>query len=210
MLVSDSRKFVFVHVQRAAGTSVSHALLKAAPDMTFARGKHTRVAEAAPLMEEYLAKGYGSFAFVRNPWDRLVSWYSRVVVQTRKYDPRGWQKSALWAYAASNSHDFESFVLNCTDEIDDRGVMKCFAYDQMSYLCDGSGRQLVQHVGRFESLDRDFARICQAIGLKAGPLPHRHAHGGKERDYRRYYSDRTAEAVATRFKRDIEAFGYEF
>ncbi len=209
MLVSDEKRFVFVHVQKAAGTSITHALRKAAPDLDFVQGKHTRVSDAPGVMQTYLDKGYGSLAFVRNPWDRLVSWYERVMLRTKSYNPRNWKKSELWAYAKTHSHDFESFVLNCTDEIDDRGVKKSFAYDQMSYLCDPSGKLLVEHVGRFENLEDDFTRICAAIGLKAEPLPHRHA-SGKKRDYRSYYTDRSAEAVAIRFKRDIEAFGYEF
>lgn len=209
MLVSDERKFFFIHVQKAAGTSITRALEKAVPDARDVAGKHVRVCEAEGVVEDYLAKGYSSLAFVRNPWDRMVSWYERVKLRTRRYDPRNWRKSDLWAYAANNSRDFDSFILNCTDEINDRGVMKSFAWDQMSYLCDKSGRQRVQNVGRFETLQDDFAKICKAIGLNAGPLPHRHGSGQK-RDYRTYYSDRTAAVIADRFKRDIEAFGYKF
>jgi len=41
-------------------------------------------------------------------------------------------------------------------------------------------------------------------------LPHRRQATDRDRDYRRYYDDATAELVARHMKADIERFGYDF
>ena len=101
MLISESHRFLFVHVQKTAGTSVTRflepyarksegtRLNKLASDMGLVRDwrrHHFRIHSPLKRAEKILPpEVFGSlfkFAFVRNPWDRLVSWYVYVLRDT--------------------------------------------------------------------------------------------------------------------------------
>ena len=68
MIVNDSGKFIFVHVYKNAGSSMERAL----GGGPWAHGpkKHTML-EDVPNWKDYF-----SFAFVRNPWDRMLASYA--------------------------------------------------------------------------------------------------------------------------------------
>ena len=65
MIVNNQHKFIFVHVYRTGGTSID----KAFGGNNHKGGTHTAL-ETVPNWKDYF-----SFAFVRNPWDRVVSAY---------------------------------------------------------------------------------------------------------------------------------------
>ena len=62
-------------------------------------------------------------------------------------------------------------------------------------------------VGRFERLESDFRRICETLGIDA-TLPSLNV--SQRRPYREYFDDESRRIVATRYRDDIETFGYEF
>ncbi len=129
--------------------------------------------------------------------------------QLKEAPPEKPFKSELWNYCLNCSHDFESFLTNCTQEIFDLGCYKSFAYKQLDYLTNEQGNLAVNFVGRFETLQEDFSRICKHISLPDCKLPilnqtERTSH------YRDYYSNETQTLIAKRFKQDIEMFSYSF
>ncbi len=143
----------------------------------------------------------------------MVSWYAMITkaMANLKSEQRLLAKpfkSDLWNYAYQTSHDFESFLTNCTDEIFDLGCMKSFAYNQLDYLVDDEGSLIVDFVGRFETLESDFARLADEIGLPGLTLPKLNQSSHKH--YSEWYPAKTRKLVAERFARDIEAFGYRF
>ena len=62
--------------------------------------------------------------------------------------------------------------------------------------------------GRFENLDLDFAFVSRRIGVSAR-LPKLNASVPRP-DYRKFYSDCTAELIGRKYAEDIERFGYDF
>lgn len=68
---------------------------------------------------------------------------------------------------------------------------------------------IVDEVGRFETLDGDFQRICRSHGIEA-ELPHLNASQRDPSSYRNYYSPPTRQIVAEWFAEDIAAFEYRF
>lgn len=209
MLYSPSHRFGFIHVQKNAGISISKVISDNVDDAQRVVSRHARVRDVVPTLGADEWKDLYTFAVVRNPWDRLVSWYSMITQRSPRYDPFFWKRPRLWRYAVNNSHDFKSFIKNCDAVVMDRGVEKSFAFDQLSYIEEVEGKIGVKYVARFENISDDLSHIWQTLNINMSEPPRLNA-SRRQRDYRSHFDDETAEIVARRFKRDIEEFGYSF
>jgi hypothetical protein len=209
MLISN--QFLFIHVDKAAGTSIQRALQPFAGQRAGSRlrrrlvwlgtanrffnlyralefPEHVTALTVKKCLPPDLYSRLFKFAFVRNPWDRLVSRYSYLL---RNEDhPR---------------HKFVKAMNGFEDYLDweiRRGKMS-----QHDYVCGANGGWLVDFVGYYERLHEDFANVCARLKVDA-QLPQ--ANSSSHRNYKTHYTPATREAVAKHFQRDIDLFGYEF
>jgi hypothetical protein len=196
-MINQERKVIFCHVPKNAGQSVVGALTTAGGyrfvpypmveedrTTTWTQGECRRILAHVPRQ---LWDGCFKFAFVRNPWDRLVS---------------GWQYTRQ-----RRKHDlsFERFVAGL-GHIGEPSI-RWHTMPQCAHLLV-DGVVAVDFLGRFEALDRDWQEVGRRIGNPAAPLPRRNSTD--RRGYREYYDHQTAAAVAEIFARDVELFGYSF
>lgn len=208
MLVSDAHRMVFVHVQKTGGVTVGQVLEEAIPDVRRWPAKGVKHATLAQALEAEPALGdYWSFAIVRNPWSRLVSWWAMVqrfkglAADGVEHAQARFDNNAFLR-TARDYPDFETFVVTGSQEL---GRLRI---PQVDYVTTASGRTC-DFIGRTESLRADVEHVFDHLGLPfPGELPHRNrsAHG----HYRDYYSDRTRDLVGELFAPDIAAFGYSF
>lgn len=182
------QRYIFIHINKTGGSSIEKAL--------GIRHDHKTAMEKRQEYGERLWRKKYSFAFVRNPWDKVVSHYHfrRMTNQTG---------------LDSNNVEFSQWVKLAYDENDPRYYdnPKMFM-PQLDWLSDSNGLLLVDDIGRFESLDEDFNKICTKIGAVDCVLPH--AKRSKRGDYREYYDSHSIEIVRKCFEKDINYFGYEF
>jgi hypothetical protein len=156
--------------------------------------------------------GLITFAFVRNPWDRLVSCY-RDKVRGEAEDFTGFAASGVAHCLAgfdvfTADMSFEDFV-HAVAAIPDDAADDHFR-SQHTYLTNSSGEVAVDFVGRFENLDSDLSKVAGLTGLPLDlPLPRLQAVG-RPRRYADFYTAATRNAVARRYARDIELFSYRF
>jgi len=70
----------------------------------------------------------------------------------------------------------------------------------------------INHVGRYETLQEDFDKICDILSLPKEKLSHLNQARkyGKYPPYRSYYTEETKAMIADLYQIDIEAFGYKF
>ena len=194
-----SAGIVFVHVPKAAGTSINQALY--GRFMGHARACEIRKWGSAAL------NALPSFAVTRNPWDRLVSAY--------RFAKRGHGIGGAYQAAVNfpNQYDrpeFESFPLFVKEWLADRNVTELdgIFQPQSLFVCNASGTILVDHVGSLDNLrsTEDFIRRhlpnAPSIGFSN--------RSGQRLDYRSYYTGDLAEIVARIYRNDIETFGYRF
>jgi chondroitin 4-sulfotransferase 11 len=200
VFVSDSRKLVFIHIQKTGGITVDRLLNERIPDLRGIGARHGFASQGMHELDNW--DEYFKFAFVRNPWDRLVSWYSMVTTMPK-------EGNELWRYVHDNSSTFEEFIYNCTDEVEIKeGIRYSFAYNQLDYVTDEHGNLLVDFIGKLENFDKDLQEVFRRIGLELETVPHKNRSG--HRHYSTFYTPDTELIVGERFKRDIEYFGYEF
>jgi len=212
MLISQQHRFIFVHVQKTAGMSFEAVLRQHFPDLAPWHGRHGHARDGAAEIGREAWDEYFSFAFVRNPWERLVSWYAMIDRHRRELPlHKRWRRAPfdteIWNQVVAKGKTFDAFIEHCTEVVWDKGCYKSFAFNQIDYLTDADGRMLVTEVGRFETLAEDAERVLARLGV-AVTLPRKNpsAHG----HYSEWYDDRLRDIVAERFARDIAAFGYRF
>src|SRR5215216_1616703 len=158
VFVSDSRKVVFVHIQKTGGITVDRLLNERIPDLRLVGTRHGFASLGMDELDDW--DEYFKFAFVRNPWDRLVSWYSMVTTMPK-------DGNELWRYVHDNSSTFEEFIYNCTDEVEIKdGVHYSFAYNQLDYVTDDHGNLLVDFIGRLENFDNDIQERYRVLRLR--------------------------------------------
>lgn len=209
MLISHEKKFLFVHIQKTAGSSLTQLLTEFIPDLVPYMGTHDH-AVWAKNKGEFIWDEYYKVAFVRNPWDRLLSWYMMITQFSEYFVQQGsaHQINHLWRYVLENSTSFESFLYNCTATIDDNDGKKNFLFNQLDYVTDESGKIIVDFVGRFESLHDDMQQVFDGLHLSDLELAHHNA--STRSHYQDYYTHATRRLVARRYERDIDFFGYCF
>jgi len=197
MLCNKDNKFVFVHIQKTAGSSMRN-VLKRLP------GTHSICGTHSFLKDCDYPKDYFKFVFVRNPWDRLVSWYN----MHKKLGPH----NDFAKYLMEGSNNISDFLkkTNVITDYPKKGfpVRKSITYNQLDYVSDDNGNILVDFIGKFENLNEDVLTVGKNIGMPNMVLPV--VNKLRKDDYRTYYTDKDIEIVAEMYKKDIEYFGYTF
>lgn len=145
-------------------------------------------------------KGKPRFAFVRNPFDRIVSYY--LFYKSKKWYTKGF-KRFVTTYLVEGKH-----ISKVDREIDPAIAPHWFL--QYRWLSNNSeGKKLiVNHIGRFENLREDLEKICGNIAIDTPVLPWLNK-SKKRKNYRDYYDDETEQVVIDKCKKDFELFNYE-
>lgn len=211
MRISYRHCFVYIHVDRTGGTSISKALDPFSYQMNDYRRLVAALFRRLNLPESYRWRKFSTqhmtandlkqalpdriwnksykFAFIRNPWDWLLSiYYARLQNPVHpEYE--------LVRYLGS----FKRYV----DWWGENQTMQ-----QTDYIFDQDGELMVDFVGRFEFLQQDFESICKIMEIDAH-LSHLNKAIHRKHDYKEIYDTSLIEKVASLFPDDI-ALGYEF
>ena len=181
------RPYVFIHINKTGGSSIEKAFGTRLAHRT-APEKYTQLGDKA-WQKKY------KFSIVRNPWDKVVSHYHYRVL-TNQTDLK------------DKSISFEQWLRLCYVDRDPQFFDQPKMFQpQTQWLVNEHGKLLIDFVGRFESLDEDFEKICQVLNLR---LALGHKKKSNRGSYRDYYNSETRELIADVFASDIELFGYDF
>lgn len=171
MIINHSRSFVFVHVPKAAGTSLTRMLQgfttyrdqevggtpfgeKIQPFMKkrFGLAKHASAEEIRTVMGAEDFHAYYSFAFVRNPYTRAFSIYNYF---KRQFADKG---EAIYA-AIARFPTFSDFVRS--DYFQTDGSDRIFR--PQTFWVQLEGEEQVSFVGSVEHIDPDMAKVFKRI-----------------------------------------------
>ena len=210
MLLSTEKRFIFVHVPKTAGTSVTTMLAPycVRPERTDFRRLLSRLPVPEDPHKAFLRKhdkawwlklklpsemfdNYLKFAVVRNPFDYAVSYY----FYTRRNVTHSRHKMAMRS-------SFSEYLRAMGRK------NRLTAVTQHSWLTDFSGRSvLVDRILRFETLHADLSALCGELGI---PMNMPHANSSSHAHYSTYFSAQDRAFAERLFARDLEMFGYSF
>ena len=220
-IINTTFGFIFVHVPKSAGTSVTSVLSRLSTLLDVEVGgsafgesiqsayrkrhgisKHSTALELRTRLGEQLWLKYVSFGVVRHPLGRLASAY-RFLRQWDSPDNR-WRTRMLEFPA------FRDFVASDV-WLEDEGPDRMFR-PQAFWLADqSSNRLLVDRVMYVESLHADLCKVLLESGVPRSKLPDEvpHLNSTRKQDVAYALSEELMAKVGERYRRDLEIFGYE-
>lgn len=212
MILSPGRKYLFIHIPKTGGTAMALALEdramkddimvgdtpKAAKRRRRVKGvqtrgrlwKHSTVADIDGLVPSL--DGLFTFTLVRNPWDRMVSYYHWLRDQTFDHP----------AVALARQHDFPDFVTAAPIRAANRD------HPVRHYMTHATGQERCDLYIRIEAIAQDAQPLWDHLGFELN-LPQTNT-SDRDADWRVYYSDAARAAVAEDCAEDIARFGYTF
>ena len=217
VILLEPYRAVYVETPKVACTSIKTALAEVLGiSLRSANSDPHRVewptAERSSSRSGRLFPGLFSFAFVRNPWDRLVSCYRDKI----RGEVEGYTYFTIRPGVANCLARFDAFIpgMSFADfvvavaSIRDEDADGHFR-SQHTFVTDEEGKIGVDFIGRFERLAEDFRFVQERIGLPRNELPWLQKARAAA-SYTDFYSNETRQIAGQRFRQDIEMFGYEF
>ena len=203
MIVSESHRFLFIHVPRTGGTSIQEALEPFSTRVSTGRFNkmaskiglrawnrrhfpvHTTFRSASKALPEEILQNFFKFAFVRNPWARLASDYAYKMANhghRRHGETVGLGGFEAWLNQEAGKERSSQLAMLGPD---------------------------LDFQGRFEILSADFGRICERLGLEV-QLGHRNRARPSDWNWRELYDGATRSLVGEGWGEEIEQLGYAF
>ena len=191
IIYTPQLKCVFLHIPKAAGSSITKTLAKYL-------GKSREVYRppkykflTANMLHHILGKSldqYFVFTVVRNPWDRVVSFYH--YKQQIRQPPNDLPLDVTFEqWIRSNGH-----------------------YElphQYHQLIDHSGKihPRIDFMGRLENINNDWKEICKGLNID---IPLIHDKQSKHTHYRDYYTPKIKGIIDNYYDVDIRLLNYDY
>lgn len=214
MIISRGRNYIFVHSPKTGGTSLALALegramkddimlgdtpkaLKRRKRMKDVQAagrlwKHSTLADIEGVVTRDEIAQMFCFTLVRNPWDRIVSYYQWLRAQS--FDHPMVRLAQQTSFAAF----LETPALQASLQNAPYG----------SYLQDGAGEERGNLFIRLENFTQDAQPLFDHLGFTL-TLPNENV-SDRDAAYQSYYTDDLVQIVARICAADIERFGYRF
>lgn len=196
-----NNELIFVHIPKSAGHSIIETFGKNDIKIVDHNIRNLNYKYLKDKIKDY-KQNYFIFAFVRNPWDRVVSSFFYLI----NGGCNSKDKEDGIKYLIEYKGNFKLFVKNAfkNKKIFDQLHFK----PQYKWICNKNKEVLVDFIGKFENLNEDINKISTIINIKFKELPHKNKSDHKF--YKEYYDEETKEIIREVYNEDIELFNYEF
>ena len=216
MIISQGRNYIFVHAPKTGGTSLAFALETRAKKDDILIGntpkaqnrrrrqvhlqaqaagrlwKHSTLRDSHGVISETFMDEAFVFTLVRNPWDRMVSYYHWL--QMQDFDHLAVHLAETLSFSEFlNEPRMQRAIQNSPYEMYTLGTDRC---DKCNLYI------------RLEHLAEDIAPLEEHLGFKLD-VPHLNT-SRREGDWHGHYSESDAALLAKLCAADIEKFGYRF
>ncbi|MFL6730824.1 MAG: sulfotransferase family 2 domain-containing protein [Sphingomicrobium sp.] len=206
MIISAQHRFIFAAIPKTGTHAVRQALREhmgpqdleqvglfvnrklPIPDLAKIGHGHLSLQQVRPYFRPEDFDGFFKFAFVRNPFDRFISYCAFMTREGRQFEqnPQGVMRHF----------------------VDTPQWQHVLFQPQHSFVTDADGQLLTNYLGRVEDMQASYDEAARRIGIPSRPLDR--VNISSRRDYRDYYDQPLIDGVAKLYARDLEYFGYEF
>ena len=186
-IVSHRYRCLWLCNPKVASRSIKYALLDADPDAVLIRDKS--VSEVLSMLPE--ARRYASFAFIRSPLERALSFFAELNAPLEQALQASEATPPAPSHAAPSQRDLQQrkraqLLARCYGLAEANDVNAfCewlatpFAADACAerhirsqhLLVRAEGGRVADFIGRLETIDDDWRRIATQLGMDAPPLP---------------------------------------
>ena len=207
MIISALHKFIFVAIPKTGTHAVRQALREHMgpddmeqvglfvekkfpfPELARLRHGHLTLQQIQPYLEAEAFGSFFKFAFVRNPFDRFISYCAFMTRGGGQFerDPKGVMRHFLFTAPPTGHLLFQP---------------------QHGFVTGPDGQLLADHIGRVERMQDSYDEICREIGIPSRALET--VNASRRGSYREYYDQQLVDGVARLYARDLELFGYDY
>ena len=205
MIISNTHHFIFTAIPKTGTHSVRRALREhlAANDMEQValfvdrrlpfedlaklQHGHLTLRQIRPHLGDHAFASFFKFAFVRNPYDRFVSYCAFMTRDGGEFamNPLAAMKHILFRLKPEHHILFRP---------------------QHEFITDDNGALLTDYIGRVEDMQAGYDGVCRRLGLPSRGLERvNHSRRG---DFRQYYDEELREGVRDFYRYDFELLGY--
>ncbi len=219
MIISHKKKFIFIHIPKTAGSSVTNILnpygrfvdrivykywitqkilfksfsffkLGNAIEKLTGFHKHAYSSTVKDRISDSIFESYYKFAFVRNPYDWLTSLYFYIKEHPEHY-----------LHQKVNNLDFEKFIMY---QIHENNLVT-----QSRYVCNSDGKLLVNYTAKFEMLQEECNYLSKTLNIKREQIPVINKTKIRNKQYKDLFTPAIYKEVNNHFHMDFVLFGYE-
>ena len=178
------QKVTFIHNPKTAGTSISTWLDE--NFNTIQGRKHGHIVE----VNEFFPRTEITFGVVRNPWERLASWYMFSNFTNTPF--KDWLLQRFSQFERNLS--YQPFLL---------WARNWYRLDTPQHQWFGTNTIIL----RYENLNKDFEQIQKLLDCDK-PLPY--VNKSVDYDYKELYNSETRDLVWDVYLKDIVEYGYAY
>ncbi len=207
MIISHQHRYIFFAVPKTGTHSVRQALREQMgaqdleqvglfvkkrfpfPEFSNIGHGHIGASEIRPVLGEEMFGSYLKFGFVRNPFDRFVSYCAFMARDTNHMEATPVQ--------------FMKHVIRVLNPV---GQM--LYRPQHSFLTNANGTLAMDIVGRNETMQGSYDAICARLGMPSAALGR--ANASKHRPWQEYYDRDLIGWVSDLYRKDLDMFDYRF
>lgn len=212
MIISHKHKFIFFKTRKTAGTSLQIALSEFCEDNDVITGSHKfygketeeqgegininnfftdhphpELEQTKKFLGEDIWNSYFKFAFVRNPYEIVVSRYF-------------WERRGKLKIDDCSKDNFKSWIKKELTNKSHDWLWPYIATDHIE----------LDFIGRYENIQEDTDYICNILNLPKLTLGKNKSGYRDKNHYTEYYDNETKDLVSSFFKKDLDLFNYSF
>jgi len=210
-MISEEKKFIFIHVPKAGGTTIEHHILEYAKDCSYGcswarRTKNFRNKGMFDLLKNH--PDYFSFSFVRNPFSRAVSLWKRNsdlnqldfnVFLERAYKFVKSKPESYFYNQEDNRTNItrKDFFEKIPYEFHDSGSIGYHLLPQKYFFINGC-----DFIGSIENFQSDWDYVCKKVGIPPSELFHKNK-SAKKKHFSEYYDESAKEMLIDMYQDDF-------
>lgn len=191
---------IYIPIAKVANTSLKKHFLQI--DKSYGP-KYLKQVHSIPLKKVPIKTNYFRFAFVRNPFSRLVSCYKNKINLSQKKA----SKALLIYPGIYPKMSFKKFIL-AINKIPRKQMEGHFALET-DYLFTEKGKKKVDFIGKFENLEKDMKKLYKKLKI-INPPKLEFLNSTKKDNYKNYYTPELIRIVEKKYALDLKNFNYTF